>query len=110
MRLLSIVGTMVACVHVAACFWYMTYKLNDYSTESWVVRNGYQDQSIGTKYLASLYWAVFTVLTVGYGDISAMTTLERLVSILWMMIGVAFYAFTIGIITSVLDRIDTRES
>jgi CRP-like cAMP-binding protein len=32
------------------------------------------------------------------------------VSILWMMIGVAFYAFTIGIITSVLDRIDTKES
>jgi hypothetical protein len=27
-----------------------------------------------------------------------------------MLIGVAFYAFVIGIITSVIDRIDTRES
>jgi len=57
-----------------------------------------------------LYWAVTTILTVGYGDISGQTTLERLVAMVWMMIGVAFYAFTIGIITSVIDRIDTRES
>lgn len=27
-----------------------------------------------------------------------------------MMIGVAFYAFTIGILTSVLAKMDTRES
>jgi hypothetical protein len=47
---------------------------------------------------------------VGYGDISGMTTLERAFAIIWMLIGVAFYAFTIGIITSVLDRIDTKES
>ena len=57
-----------------------------------------------------MYWAVATILTVGYGDISGKTSLERVVSILWMLIGIAFYAFTIGLITSVLDRIDTRES
>ena len=62
------------------------------------------------KYLFSLYWAIATILTVGYGDISAGNFLERCFSIGWMMIGVAFYTLTIGIITSVLDQIDTRES
>ena len=110
MRLLSIVFTVIVCVHISACFWYLTYKLSDFSPDSWVVRNGYQDDTNGKKYLASMYWAVATILTVGYGDISGKTSLERVVSILWMLIGIAFYAFTIGLITSVLDRIDTRES
>jgi hypothetical protein len=43
MRLLSIVGTVIACVHVAACFWYMTAKLSDYDPDSWVVRLGFID-------------------------------------------------------------------
>lgn len=50
------------------------------------------------------------MLTVGYGDISGKTTLERALSIIWMLVGVSLYAYTIGIITSVLDKIDTRES
>jgi hypothetical protein len=49
-------------------------------------------------------------LTVGYGDIHAGTNTERLISVLWMMIGVGFYSFTIGTLTSVLSRIDTRSS
>lgn len=70
MRLLSIIFTVIACVHIAACFWFLTYKLSDYSPDSWVMRLDYQDSNNGKKYLASLYWAVATILTVGYGDIS----------------------------------------
>lgn len=62
------------------------------------------------KYLSSLYWAVATVLTVGYGDIHAHTIGERIFSIFWMLIGVIFFAFTIGILTSVLARMNSRES
>ena len=60
--------------------------------------------------MASIYWSITTVLTVGYGDIHAATNTERLISVLWMMIGVGFYSFTIGTLTSVLSRIDTRSS
>lgn len=103
MRLLSIIGTVIVCVHVAACFWYMTAKLSGFNEDTWIMRFKYQNESNGKLYLASLYWAVATILTVGYGDINAFTTLERSFAIIWMMIGVAFYAVTIGIITSVLD-------
>ena len=88
----------------------MTAKLNDFGPNTWVVRNNIEDENIGKKYLVSMYWAVATILTVGYGDVHAVTSEERLLSIFWMLIGVAFYAFTIGILTSVLARIDTRES
>jgi hyperpolarization activated cyclic nucleotide-gated potassium channel 2 len=110
MRLLTIVGTVIVAVHISACFWYLTAKLSDFDEDTWIMRYGYIDDSNGKKYLASLYWAVATILTVGYGDISGFTLVERSFAIIWMMIGVAFYAITIGIITSVLDHIDTKES
>ena len=110
MRLVTIVGTVIVAVHISACFWYLTAKLSDFDEKTWIMRYGYIDDSNGKKYLASLYWAVATILTVGYGDISGGTLVERSFAIIWMMIGVAFYAVTIGIITSVLDHIDTKES
>lgn len=110
MRLMTMVFTLISCIHVAACFWFLTYKLSDFAPDSWVVRMEYQDASLSAKYLVSIYWAIATILTVGYGDLSGKTTMERGVAIIWMLIGVAFYALTIGMITSVLDRIDTKES
>lgn len=58
----------------------------------------------------SIYWSVSTVLTVGYGDIHAETNSERLISVAWMMIGVIFYSFTIGLLTAILGKIDSRSS
>lgn len=98
------------CIHVAACFWYLSSRLSDYEPDTWVVRNEMKDESYWRQYLASVYWSVSTVLTVGYGDIHAETNTERFISVAWMMIGVAFYSFTIGILTSILGKIDSRSS
>ena len=49
-------------------------------------------------------------MTVGYGDINGRTNFEKILSLAWMMIGVGFYSFTIGTLTSVLGRIDSRSS
>ena len=73
MRLFTIIGAVIVAVHVAACFWHLTVKLNDFNDDTWVMRYGYQDETNSVKYLACLYWAVTTILTVGYGDISART-------------------------------------
>lgn len=43
-----------------------------------------------------LYWSLQTVATVGYGNFGAMTIPELLLSIVWMVFGVAFYSIIIG--------------
>jgi hypothetical protein len=59
------------CIHIAACFWFLTARIDSFSPDTWVVRNDFHDETIIIKYLASIYWSVATVLTVGYGDIHA---------------------------------------
>jgi protein-S-isoprenylcysteine O-methyltransferase Ste14 len=51
-----------------------------------------------------------TLTTVGFGDITAETTAERIFSIVWMILGVGMFSFAIGNVGSILSNIDKRES
>ncbi len=48
----------------------------------------------------SFYWAIITVSTVGYGDVSAHTTLGKLLSILMALGGVGMFGVLTSSITS----------
>lgn len=48
----------------------------------------------------AVYWATITLTTVGYGDISPMTDLGRLISMISSVLGIAVIALPSGIITS----------
>ena len=52
----------------------------------------------------SVYWAVVTITTVGYGDIAPRTTLGQLLASVAMIIGYGVIAVPTGIVTVELDR------
>lgn len=90
--------------------WYFSARLGDFSPDSWVLRAGLQDEGKAMQYLASVYWTIATATTVGYGDITPLTQAELIVTILWMVVGVGCYSFTVGSLSSFLTSIDTRDS
>ncbi len=59
----------------------------------------------------SIYWAIVTITTVGYGDISPQTNLGQFISSIMMIIGYAIIAVPTGIVTSemVSGRKDPEE-
>nr|WP_321450093.1 ion transporter [uncultured Carboxylicivirga sp.] len=58
----------------------------------------------------SIYWAVVTLTTVGYGDIAPVTTLGKFVAGVIMIIGYAIIAVPTGIVTSELAKEFTRKT
>lgn len=82
----------------------------DFSPDCWLVRFGMQEEDSSTQYLAAIYWTIATATTVGYGDITPLTQAELIVAILWMIVGVGCYSFTVGSLSSFLTSIDTRDS
>lgn len=57
-----------------------------------------------TSIPTSMYWAVVTLTTVGYGDISPQTTIGRFLSAVIMILGYGIIAVPTGIVTAELTR------
>ena len=61
-------------------------------------------------YTTGLYWTVTTITTVGYGDISATNTAERIVASIIMIIGVIAFSFSTGSLSSIIQNVDSRQA
>ena len=107
-RLFFFVLTFLLMNHLCACFWYFMAKIEDFSPDSWVVRLGYIDSSNVELYIISFYWTLTTVTTVGYGDITAGTTIERIYNLFIMSFGVLLYSFAIGSLSSIVSTLDQK--
>eukprot|EP00347_Sterkiella_histriomuscorum_P011676 403371537 len=73
----------IVCViltHIFGCFWFMTSKFQDFEPDTW------------------------TVLTLGYGDIPAVTVPEMILAQIWMLLGVGFYSFVVGNYSSMISE------
>lgn len=93
----------VVITHLFACFWFLTAKISDFGPETWVARKGIIDEDNFTCYIYSLYWAMQTVITLGYGDIPAVTSWEIFLSLFWMLFGEIFYSFIVATYTAIIS-------
>lgn len=57
-----------------------------------------------TSIPTSIYWAIVTITTVGYGDISPVTTTGRAIASLTMLLGYSILAVPTGIITAEMSQ------
>ena len=62
-----------------------------------------------TSIPVSVYWAIVTVTTVGYGDISPVTALGRAIASVAMLTGYAIIAVPTGIVTAEMTALIQRE-
>lgn len=92
------------------CLWYLFATFEDNIYDTWVGGRGIVDSSIGDQYAESFYWAFQTVTTVGYGDFGINTRSEYAAALLWMIVGVNFYAYTIGNVTSLIANSDNKRN
>jgi len=85
-------------------------RFNPGSKDNWIYAYAYFDMSDLDLYIVSLYFTTTTALTVGYGDISAVNTIEKLPCILLMIIGVISFSFATGSLSSIIANYDSSEA
>ena len=62
-------------IHVIGCLWYGVGRGG--GDKGWVIVFGFEEDTIASRYLTSCYWALTTMTSVGYGDISPVNGAER---------------------------------
>ena len=98
----------ILLTHITGCFWFFLTKLNE--NDNWITHYSYKANSITSKYFISFYWAISTICTVGFGDITPTNIIERFFNLIWIMVGVGFYSYTIGSLSSILNQLMKRKS
>ncbi|XP_056153960.1 potassium voltage-gated channel subfamily H member 8 [Lampris incognitus] len=117
--------------HWMACIWYVIGKeemeANSYSWEiGWLhelgkrlespfdplgsVNGTSSGPSIRSIYIASLYFALSSLTSVGFGNVSANTDAEKIFSICTMLIGALMHALVFGNVTAIIQRMYSRWS
>ena len=100
---------MTLLAHLFACSWFFTASLAaDEGDRTWATKYNILESSQYTQYISSLYWAIATITTVGYGDIVPTNDQERLIVVLCMVIGVTAFAYTVGTMSSLVQQLDQQ--
>jgi len=63
------------------------------------------------KYASTMYWALQTLTTVGYGDFSPTNSADMIIACVWMFVGAAANSITLGQFTSmIIDNFSKEDS
>eukprot|EP01084_Bolivina_argentea_P085628 154778_1 len=104
LTLLKTLCLMLIIAHYFACFWYTiglwAHRKNMNSWIDIIIDNGDENASIFAKYSYAFYWAIVTLFTTGYGDISAYNIYEQWTCSLGILIGSCLFAYYISVLTS----------
>ncbi|CAM9091735.1 unnamed protein product [Chrysoparadoxa australica] len=92
--LLQVFATIYYCAHIFGCVWWATSRYNE--GDSWWAADGLTTGELRSLYLASVYWALTTITTVGYGDISPTNDYERWIACITMVCGTTMFSYIIG--------------
>lgn len=109
---LTISGFFVA--HWTACIWYLVSAMDSEDKyDTWVkyrkvwVPDGAERAD---AYVSALYWSVTTMITIGYGDIFAISYNEKICAICAMMVSCGVFAYILGNISNVVNKKNELEA
>ncbi|CEM29188.1 unnamed protein product [Vitrella brassicaformis CCMP3155] len=71
---------------------------------SWLIKFHFRDKPIVDQYVASVYWTLTTVATVGLGDVVPTNTYERIYANVLMVMACGTFAMVVGNLTTVANR------
>lgn len=104
-RLVKLLALIFITGHVAACVWvYVDLAQRSLAGDAagspgsltWADDYGIGTETTAAQYLSALYWAYATMTSVGYGDVKAVTDVERGYSVVIIFLGAMLFAVTVG--------------
>ncbi|KAM3138760.1 hypothetical protein pb186bvf_009139 [Paramecium bursaria] len=120
-QFIRLILSVLFIVHFCACLFYAAgahtirickLEFHIYSCNTWLLQSGLQDDiyllPYRIQYEYAFYWAITTMLTVGYGDITGKNPMEVFVSIITMLFSCVIFAILINAFQQVFSEINAN--
>lgn len=108
--LLKLFVKLLFFAHSVACFWIFLGKTANIQGQTWLNSfSSFDEKSIGSYYLISVYWAITTISTTGYGDITPKNEYEYFFSTIIMILGSFYFGYSLNFVGYVFSKIKKEE-
>ena len=107
--ILRILMVVFYIAHWNACIWYFVTD-HFITEETWLNKVLLVEDTNREFYIDSMYWSVYTMITVGYGDIRPICTTERLLAIFSMVLASGLFGYLIGEASTVINKHTEKET
>ncbi|XP_058744326.1 potassium channel KAT1-like [Vicia villosa] len=103
-RCIKLIAVTLFAIHFAGCFIYFIADRHTDSSDTWIgsVYPKFKETSIWDRYVTSIYWAIVTLTTTGYGDLHPVNPKEMIFDIFFMLFNLGLDAYIIGNITNLV--------
>ncbi len=91
-RLLITLIIFFISLHIVACILIFLGQ-NEYP--NWIINFGHNDKTFSQMYLIAIYYTITTVTTVGYGDLSCVTIIEKIFGLFMEIVGIIAYSWAL---------------
>ncbi|CAD8110887.1 unnamed protein product [Paramecium sonneborni] len=108
--LINLVITINLIAHFMACIWhYIGMTTIENEKNSWILYKNLQDDTKQVRYIFSFYWAIVTMITVGYGDITPQNHIEAFSCIFLMLLSCAVFTFSLNQVGTIVQNINKQK-
>jgi hypothetical protein len=110
-KFLKLVTTASIITYFFGCIWYLLSELSDdisnhdafYEDERYTTRKAIE------RCIISAYYMLTTLSTVGYGDFFPLTNIERVICVVVMLFGVAFFSYIMGRFIEIIEGFNSEK-
>jgi hypothetical protein len=107
-KLLAVIGFIA---HWTACwFYFVSFEDSFFFQDVWIRHSKTIDMSVRERYVTSLYWALTTMTTVGYGDVIPRSANEKVYAMAAMIIACGTFAYTVGSVGGIISKQSADET
>ena len=108
LNIVKMVFMLIYLMHLLGCFWFFV-ATNSGEPVTWLTEydgGSAVDAPTDVQYLYSVYWALTTLTTVGYGDITPANNAERSYALVCLLLGALVFGYLLSTIGELLSNVD----